>query len=184
MTAWSLFGQPPTPATIVADTGSYTLAVEFSSSVAGPLAGIGFYSAPGAGALPDTIALFAVSGTSLVHSEAPSWSGAAGSGWVTALFSSPPSLTASTAYKAAVFYAGGANWYSLTAHDFDSGAHAGGVTNGPLSAPNNAGADVGQGSIHIGGSLAYPNNSFNASNYWADVRFVTSGSGLLMCGVI
>jgi hypothetical protein len=75
-----------------------TAGIEISVSVAGTLAGLWLYSPPGESltSLPTEIALYTVTGTTLVTSQTPSWSGAAGSGWVFAAFSSPPSLTAST----------------------------------------------------------------------------------------
>jgi hypothetical protein len=42
--------------------------------------------------------------------------------------------------------------------------------NGPLSAPDNAAASVGQDTFNVGNSLAFPSTAFNASNYWVDVE--------------
>ena len=175
MAVYTLFGQPASPATLTSDATAYTMGVQFSVNVSGStLTGIWFYSGTGATNLPATIALYAVSGTSLVHSETPSWSGAAGSGWVRSSFASPPSLTASTNYKACVFYnPTGDNWYSHTANYWDTGAGSGGITNGPLSAPNNAGASGGQDTFTQAGSLSYPSSSFGASNYWVDPEVTT-----------
>ena len=168
MTVYTLFGQPSAPASGAGDAGDYTFGVQFSVSQAATLTGMWFYSPPTYTDLPSTIALYAVSGQSLVHSETPSWSGAAGSGWVRAPFSSPPSLTASTSYKGVVLHTAGSQWYAATAHYWDSGAGASGITSGPLSAPNNAGGDGGQDTFNVGGSLTYPSGSFNAANYWLD----------------
>ena len=175
MTAYTLFSQAGGGA-LQADPTAYTMGVQFAVSVSGAtLTGIWFYSAASAGALPSTIALYAVSGASLVHSETPSWVGAAGSGWVRSAFSSPPSLTASANYKACVFFnPAGQNWYSLTANYWSSGAGSGGITNGPLSAVNNAGGDGGQDTFTQSASLAYPSASFNAGNYWMDPEVTTA----------
>ncbi len=176
MTAYTLFSQEVTGSSLTTDPTGYTMGVQFTVSVSGAtLTAIWFYSASGAGVLPQTIALYAVSGTSLVHQESASWSGAAGSGWVRAAFSSPPSLTASASYKACVLQDTNANWYSATAHYWDSGAGAAGITSGPLSAPNNAGADGGQDTFHSAASLTYPDGSFNAGNYWMDPEVTTAG---------
>lgn len=180
MTAYTLFGQSGGGSS-VGDQNSYTMGVQFEVSVACILTGIWFYSAAGSGTdLPGTIALYQVSGTSLVHSEAASWSGAGASGWIRAAFTSPPSLSPSTSYKACVFLLEGTptvSWYSATAHYWDTGAGASGITNGPLSAPANAGGDGGQDTFNSGGSLAYPSGSFNAANYWVDPEVVPSGGG-------
>jgi hypothetical protein len=188
LTAYTLFGQPASPASVVADTNAYTMGVQFSVSAAATLSAVWFWSGPGTAALPSAIALYAVSGQSLVHSETAAWSGAAGSGWVRAAFTSPPALAAGTAYKAAVFYpASGApsDWYSSTAHYWDTGAGSGGITSGPLSAPASSGADGGQDTFTQSGTIAYPDSSFGAANYWADPEVtvtaaVTGNSSLLM----
>jgi Domain of unknown function (DUF4082) len=175
VTAYTLFGQPASPAAITDDTSDYTMGVQFTVSGSGcTLTAIWFWSAPGAGALPDTIALYAVSGQSLVHSEAASWSGTAGSGWVRAAFSAPPSLTTSVAYKAGIFENTGNFFYSGTSHYWDTGPGSGGITSGPLSAPASSGADGGQDTFTAGSILAYPASSFNAANYWVDPEVTTA----------
>jgi Domain of unknown function (DUF4082) len=170
MAVYTLFGQQATGSGIVADASAYTMGVQFSVSQSGcTLTAIWFYSASGAVSIPGTIALYAVSGASLVHSEfiGTSWA-TPGSGWIRGVFASPPSLTASTSYKACVLQTSAANWYSATSHYWDSGSGSGGITSGPLSAPNNAGADHGQDSFSSGSTLTYPATSFNAANYWVD----------------
>lgn len=175
MTVYTLFGQAATGTALTVDPTSYTLGVQFSVSQPGAtLTGVWFYSAATAPVLPQTIALYAVSGASLVHSESASWSGAAGSGWVRAAFASPPSLTSGTSYKACVLQNTGANWYSHTSNYWDVGAGSGGVTNGPLSAPNNAGGDGGQDTFTQSAVLSYPVTSFNATNYWVDPEVTAS----------
>lgn len=181
MTTYTLFGQPASPASIVSDSTAYTLGVQFSVASSGyTLTGIWFYSASGAASLPSTIGLYAVSGTSLVHSETPSWSGAAGSGWVKATFASPPSLTSGAAYKGCVLDASpGGNWYSATSHYWDTGSGSSGITSGPdLSAPNNAGGSGGQDTLNTGSTIAYPSSSFNAANYWVDVEVTPPSAAL------
>jgi hypothetical protein len=168
MTAYTLFSNTGGGA-LATDTASYTMGVQFSVNQSSmTLTAMHFYSASGAGSLPGTIALYMVTGDSLVHSETASWSGAAGSGWVKALFSSPPSLTSGTNYVGVVYNSGGSNWYSSTAHYWDTGSGASGITNGPLSAPNNGSAAHGQDSFDTSGVLTFPSGSFNATNYWVD----------------
>jgi hypothetical protein len=176
VTVNTLFGQAG-GGTLAADTGNYTMGAQFSVSQSGcTLTGIWFYSAALAGNRPSVIALYAVSGATLVHQETPTWSGAAGSGWIRASFSSPPSLTSGTNYVAAVFCSpGGVNWYSSTAHYWDSGAGSGGITSGPLSAPNSAGSVNGQDVFHSG-AQAFPGTTFNATNYWVDPEVTSPGT--------
>lgn len=184
MTSYTLFGQSG-GTTESGDTADYTMGVQFQVSQTATLAAIWFFSPTSANELPETIALFAVSGTSLVHSESASWSGIAGSGWVRAAFSSPPSLSASTGYKACILKTGAGNFYSATGAYWSSGAGSGGITNGPLSAPNNGGADGGQDTFNASASLTYPASSFNAANYWVDPEVsvtAAAAGGLLMAG--
>ena len=176
MTAYTLYGQEATGSSLASDTDPYTSGVQFSVSEACTLTAIWYYSPSGAAVLPGTIALYEVSGTVLVASQDASWSGAAGSGWVRAPFTSPPALTASTAYKGCVFYAGGSEWYGLSDPSYyTTGAGAAGIMNGPLTAPNNAGASPGQCSYATGGSLAYPDESDAGANNWVDIEVTASG---------
>jgi hypothetical protein len=176
---YTLFSQGATGTSgVAADPTAYTMGVQFSVSVSGgTLTAVYFYSDTGAAVLPQAIALYAVSGASLVHSESASWSGLAGTGWVRAAFASPPSLTSGAAYKACVEQSTVANWYSLTASYWTSGAGGSGITNGPLSAPGNAGGDGGQDTFSTS-VPAYPNSSFNASNYWVDPEVTTTGANV------
>jgi hypothetical protein len=169
VTAYTLFSQAAPTGTIQADTGAYTMGIEFSVSADGTLAAIWWYSPAAAPVLPASIGLYAVSGQALVHSEAAAWSGAAGSGWVRAAFASPPSLAGGASYRAVVLKTGAANhWYVSDDNYWTSGAGSGGVTSGPLSAPSNGGSDVGQDSFNASGTLAYPATSGGGSNYWLD----------------
>ncbi len=170
-TAYSLFGQPASPGSLQADTGGYELGVEFFVTKPGTITGIWFYSAPG-GVLPAQIQVFDVPGGATGASNAgPSWSGAAGSGWVKASFASAPVVLPGYRYKAAVFYGGGANWYSATSHYWDTGAGGSGLTSGPLAAPSNAGATGGGQDTFISAvSPSYPTTAINATNYWIDLE--------------
>lgn len=181
MPAYTLFGQPANPASISADSASYTMGVQFQVSTAATLRAIWFFSASGAFGLPASIALYQVTGQSLVHSEAASWSGSIGSGWVRAAFASPPQLAAATAYKACICETDGNFFYSATSHYWDTGPGQNGITNGPLSAPANSGAAQGQDSFTGASVLTYPGGSFNAGNYWIDpeVFTVPVSAGLL-----
>jgi hypothetical protein len=186
--ALTLFGQAGGAGSVIADTQWYTLGVQFQVAAAGyRLTAVWWNSPAGATELPTIVALFAVSGGSLVHQEFPAWSGAPGSGWVRGAFASPPSLTASTAYKACVAKdagSGTANWYGVTAHYWDSGPGAGGIANGALSAPNNAGGDHGQDTFHQAPVATYPDGSFGAGNYWADPEVTSPGGLLLATGIV
>ena len=167
MGTFTLFQQGITAA-LTADTAAYTMGVQFSVSGPGTLAATWFYSASGAVNLPDHITLFRVSDGFQLARQAAAWSGAVGSGWVRAAWPAPPVLAAGVAYKACIESTGGANFYSSIAHYWDSGAGQNGISNGPLSAPNNAGGDHGQDTFFAGTPPNYPTSSFNATNYMID----------------
>jgi hypothetical protein len=179
VTAYTLFSQG-TAGSLVSDATIYTLGMQFSLSQNAPLTGIWWYSASGAVNLPTACAIYAVSGASQVSgtvNNSPSWSGAAGSGWVKCTYNGAVTLSASTNYKVCVFNGSGAgNWYSATSHYWDSGTGSGGLTNGPITAPNNAGGDDGQDTFTNDEILDYPDTSFNAANYWVDVEVTTGTS--------
>lgn len=174
MGVFTLFGQALTVA-LTADTTTYTMGVQFQVSQAATITAVWWYSPPGAAVLPGSISLYAVSGRTLVHSETATWSGAAGSGWVRAPFTAPPVLTPGTAYKACINSPGG-NSYGTIAHYWDTGAGQNGISNGPLSATNNAGGDGGQDTFDTA-PPHYPLTSSNASNYLVDPEVTAAGGG-------
>jgi len=176
VTAYTVFGQGAA-GSLQSDTQDYTMGMQFTLSQPAALTGIWFNSATGAGALPAACCIYQVTGagtgsqvTGTVNTS-PSWSAAAGSGWVKVTYDGSVTLSASTNYKVCVFYGGGANWYSITANYWSSGPGSGGITSGIITAPNNAVADQGQDTFHNPSAvLVYPDTSFNASNYWVDVE--------------
>lgn len=181
MSVYTLFGQSLTAA-VTSDASAYTMGVQFSVSQAATLNAVWFYSASSANSLPTTIALYGVSGASLITSQAAAWSGAAGSGWIRAPFTVPPSLTPGVSYKACIFLAGSTSLqYASVSHYWDTGAGSAGISSGPLSAPANAGGDHGQDTFHQSAALTYPDTSFNATNYLVDAEITstaTAGGGL------
>src|SRR5215472_4969595 len=180
MPVYTLFGQPASPVGLTIDSSGYTMGVQFSSSQPGTITAIWFFSPPGAVSLPNQIGLFQVTGPgtgTLVASQAPSWSGAAGSGWVRAPFTTPPAISAGSNYKACILDNAGSNFYGATANYWATS----GVTSGPLTAPNNAGGDGGQDTFTSPSpGLLYPATSFNASNYWVDLELTTTAAGPVM----
>ena len=81
---------PVLPGAASGDTTAYTLATEFQLSEPCTLDKIWYYSASGAAALPTQCGIWSVSSQSVVSgtdNTSPSWSGAAGSGWVSCAYS-------------------------------------------------------------------------------------------------
>lgn len=174
----TVFAQEATGTSLAADPTAYTMGMEFSVTQAAALTGAWFYSASGAGVLPQVIALYAVAGTVLVHQETATWSGAPGSGWVRAAFAAPPALTAATSYRVCVLQDTAANWYSGTV-----GGLTAGKTAGIISVPSSAASDVGQDSYNAGVSLAYPATSGSGENFWIDPE-VSQLAGVIAYAVI
>lgn len=126
--------------------GEYTLCNEFDISEAVTLLRLWFYSptstyGPAATALPTGVGIFDVGGGTVAGSvvSSPSWSGAAGSGWVSVTYSGGLSLPAGN-YLPYVTYAGGSPWYGTVVGYYTTGEGANGITNGVVSAPSNANA--------------------------------------------
>jgi len=188
---YTVFKQQPVSAPATNDNSQYTMGMQFLVSSAFTLNAIWFFSPyfpSQSGELPESIGVYNVTFQSLVHSETPTWSGVSGSGWVRAAFSSPPTLNASTPYKAVILKSGGSNnWYASLSSYWTSGPGASGLSNGPLSATNNAGGDGGQDTFNPGASLNYPASSFSGGNYWIDPEvFVasTTVNNLLACRIV
>jgi hypothetical protein len=179
-TSYRLWPSYPTvTGTIDSETTGYTLATEFKLSESCTLDNIWFFSASGAGALPTRCAIWSGSSQSEVSgtdNSSPSWSGAAGSGWVACSYSGV-TLPAGD-YRVAVFYGGGSKWYQATTGYWSSGGTgASGITNGPLTAPGESTATSPGQSSYNKGSWAYPNTYESGTpgeNYWVDVEVTPS----------
>lgn len=140
----TLFGQATETVTANGVGNAGTIGLHFTVSTAATLAGIWLYSPSGQSLtqLPTVIGLYTTqasptSGT-LVTSNTASWSGAAGSGWVFAAFSSPPALASGTNYMAAAFRNDAVNaWFCYT------DPYTWPVSNSPITAPDDV--NPGQG---------------------------------------
>jgi Domain of unknown function (DUF4082) len=184
------FGQPEG----LTNDSEYVLATEFSVSRACKLDGIWHQSPiPNVGpatVLPSRCAIWDVNSQTVVpgtDNSSPTWSGAAGSGWVKCDYSSSGViLQPGTNYKVSTYSAGGtgSKWFTgATGYWTTGGGGAGGRQFGVLSAPDDAHASPGQMSWHGPGlGWAYPATSASQEINWVDVSVtpVASGSGLLM----
>lgn len=183
MAALTLFGQGAPVSGASSSTQDQVLGVVFQVSSSVPLAAVWFYSPAGASGLPGAVAAYVQSSHALVVSNtSPAWSGAVGSGWVRAPFASPPTLSASTLYAAAVYHDSS---FTGTWAQYQTGYWTGtSAANGILSAPNSAGGNTGVLLNSAGGSIAYPSSSFSDTNYNIDVEVTVAAppaaTGLLM----
>lgn len=201
--------------TVLDSAVAYSVATEIRLSRRCTLNKIWYYSPSGAASLATSARVWSVtgpnSGTPVAAATSPAWSGAAGSGWVSCSFTGV-TLPAGT-YKMSVYNSAGGSggWSAKDASSayWATGSGAGGITWGPLYAPQlasaspayeyngNAGgtppysngtAEPGQ-STFAQGSDAYPYLYVDglAQNYWVDMEVtpLAASSGLLMsAGII
>jgi hypothetical protein len=171
--SYTLFSQPVSPSGSLSGTTSYRAwGNVFTVSQAITLTGIWVYSGPGSNALPAEIGIF-VAGTGIVSgtdNAAPSWSGAAASGWVKCTYGGTVTLSQGVNYI--VTAAGPNQWLWSDATYWSSGAGSGGITNGPLSAPSDATSPAGsQGLFNSSGPpMGLPGGFGAGRNPWVDVE--------------
>ncbi len=148
------------------DSSAVNLGVQFTTDENGLITGIRFYK--GAGNTGTHVgSLWDASGDLLGQ---VTFTNESASGWQQANFSTPIPVTAGTTYVASYFAPNGG--YSDDSADF---ANAG-VDNSPLHVPASSAVSGGNGVYRYGGSPAFPNNSYNATNYWVDVVFSTTAT--------
>jgi hypothetical protein len=146
------------------DTGSVELGVKFTADYTGSITGIRFYKAA-ANTGTHIGSLWSASGTRLAQ---VTFSGESASGWQTATFASPVSVTAATTYVASYFAPSG--HYSATNDGLVSA-----VDNPPLHALANS--TSANGVYAYATSSSFPNNTYSASNYWVDVTYAVPTPG-------
>jgi hypothetical protein len=152
---------PGTAVPTVVDGGpdsALELGVKFRSDTAGYITGIRFYKAS-ANTGTHVGNLWTSTGKLLATAM---FSGETASGWQQVNFATPVSITANTVYVASYHannghYSNDNNYFSVN-----------GVDNPPLHALAN-GVSGGNGVYAYGSSSAFPNQTWNARNYWVDV---------------
>ena len=142
------------------DRQAVELGVRFRASADGYITGIRFYKS-WANTGTHVGRLWASTGALL---GTVTFRGETASGWQQANFTTPVPITAGTTYIASYHTTVGG--YSVDEGYFA----AGGVTNGPLRALSNRAG--GNGVYRYGPGGSFPNQTYNASNYWVDVVFI------------
>jgi hypothetical protein len=146
----------------------FTLGVEFSLTQDCVVNNAWFYSPATVTQLPSDTGFYRVSDQALVvHNAAPSWSGAAGSGWISAPFTGAV-LQAGVNYKYVVFQGLNVIWNAAVANYYSTGFGGAGLTAGPIVIPNAAGATPGQQSYHQAGVISYPDTIAGPFSYGLD----------------
>jgi hypothetical protein len=150
-----------TPATVDSGDGSAVeLGVKFTADSNGTITGIRFYKAA-TNTGSHVVNLWSTGGQLLASTTATNETP---SGWQYATFQNPVSITAGTTYVASYFAPNG--HYSYTANAFATS-----VDNPPLHAVANT--TSANGVFGYGNATTFPNQSYNATNYWVDVLFAT-----------
>jgi Domain of unknown function (DUF4082) len=191
--AWPSMVTPyPMSGSTSTDQTGYTLGMQFSLSQACALTRIWHYSPSVATVLPSRCCIWDVTLQAEVagtDNSSPSWSGAAGSGWVSCDYtSSGVTLQAGKQYKVSTYHGSGANWFTAMANVFGaSDLQAAGIVNGPLTVPGNAASSPGQQSWNAS-SFAYPATTGGGGEAdWVDVEVTVSAaspSGLAWAAVV
>lgn len=165
MSAYTLFAQGATGGHDDSDGDPQALGTAFTVTSGVSLTGIWQWSASGCTRLPGACAIWD-SGTGLAipgtENDSPSWSGAAGSGWIRCAYDGSVTLSPGTSYVAATWNgaSAGGEWYGITA-----GSWAGGITNGPLSCPDQANRFR-----EPSAAFQVPASAFGNFNIWVDVE--------------
>jgi hypothetical protein len=153
----TLFGNEQPANASVNDSDAIELGTAFTPSVGGTVTGVRFYKGTGNTGI-HTGSLWSAGGERLAT---VSFGGETASGWQSATFASPVSVTAGTPYVVSYYAPNG--HYSAT-----SGYFSQAKVSGPLTAPA-----VGNGRYRYGTGGGFPSSSWASTNYYVDVVFRT-----------
>ncbi len=143
------------------DTSAVELGVKFQSDVDGYITGLRFYkSAANTGTHVGN--LWTAGGTLLAS---VTFTNETASGWQEMALPTPVAITANTTYVAS--YHTNVGRYSADSAYFTSA-----YDNPPLRAPSNG--ESGGNGVYLYGAGGFPNQTWNATNYWVDVVFQES----------
>ena len=149
----------------------FTLGKQFTVSAGITVTNAWFYSPATVTQLPSAAGFYRTSDQALMAvNNAPSWCGAAGSGWISAPFTGVSLLPGT--YKYVVFQGANVIWNAAVANYYaGSGFGAAGLVCGPVTVPNAAGATPGQESYHQAGVISYPDTIAGPFEYGLDFEF-------------
>ena len=160
MAVYSIWDQSAESGATTSFTG--TLGTEFNLSQPGKLTGIWVYSSTGATPLPTIIAIYDYDTTALVPgtlNNSPSWSGAAGSGWIDCVYDGSVTLTTGINYAVAVYVAG---TVFFSAYAVPGWPTVSGIIDGTAGVYDTT-----------SGSINFPETNAGAYTYWIDVEITT-----------
>ncbi|WP_197446257.1 DUF4082 domain-containing protein [Tautonia plasticadhaerens] len=165
----SLWNNATTPAVITdPDAGAVELGVKFRADAAGQVTGLRFYKGP-QNTGTHVGHLWTAGGTLLAQAT---FVGETASGWQQVSFASPVAIAAGATYVASYHAPNGR--YSKNTSYFA----AAGFANPPLRALRD-GEDGPNGVYAYGPSGIFPTSSWNSTNYWVDVVFISGSTTAL-----
>jgi hypothetical protein len=157
---WDGTATPGNP--LANDTQPVEVGTKFRSDLNGYVSGVQFYKGAGNSG-PHSVSLWTSTGTLVASTSSANESA---SGWQKVLFPSPVQISANTTYVV--------SYHSTTGYAADGGFFgSSGVDSGVLHALAN-GVDGPNGVFVYSAASAFPNQTFNATNYWVDVLFDAS----------
>jgi len=155
----SIWSGSTTPAVAAdPDTSAIELGVKFRAAANGFITGIRFYKGSG-NTGTHTGTLWSSTGQQLARAT---FTNETATGWQQVAFATPVAITANTTYVASYFAPVGR--YSVSEQYFATA----GTTNGPLYALRD-GESGPNGVYRYSASSAFPNQTWQATNYWVDV---------------
>jgi hypothetical protein len=158
----TLFASNAVPTVVAnADPNSVNLGMKFRPTVNGRVTGARFYKAS-TNTGTHTAYLWTNGGTLLASAT---FSGETASGWQQVSFATPVNVTANTTYVIS-YHAPNGNYSA------DQSFFTNNVDRAPLQGPSSA-SSGGNGVYRYGAAGLFPNNTYNATNYWVDVVFTT-----------
>jgi len=155
---FTLLGTQTPQVAAEADTSAVELGMAFTVSQAGQATGVRFYKGSGNGGT-HVGSLWSATGQRLAS---VTFTGETATGWQSASFASPVTLTAGSRYV--VSYLAPQGRYAATANYFTTQR-----TSGPLTADT-----TNNGRYLYGSAGGYPTGTWNATNYFVDVTFTTT----------
>lgn len=166
-TLTSLWPTSTTPSvTANTDGEPVELGLKFQSDVAGTITAIKFYKSP-SNQSSNIVSLWNENGQKLASGT---FSNTTASGWQQVTFTTPVSIAANTVYVAS-YNTGSGNYFAVNENYFTTS-----VDVAPLHAPA-TGSSGGNGVYAYGATSVFPDQTYNASNYWVDVVFESGTTG-------
>ena len=159
--SYSLFSGAAGPSVPGTDAHAVELGVQFRSTVDGTVTALSYWKAAGSPKATRSGHLWDQSGHLLAS---VSFTNDTASGWQQVALASPVPVTANTTYVVSYFAPRGG--YVAT-HNYFASA----LTNGPLQAPA-----TNNGVYCYANTSCFPTNTYQASNYWADLTLTTTNT--------